>query len=531
VIQAEENRTSDGSLMALLHTFPPFVRVRRWATPARVAFLASLALSLLSVLSNPSLNRDGMLYIDSARMFLSDGLAGASTVYNWPFLPILIAGFSQLSGLDLQNAALLLNALFLAGACSLLVACATRSFPEAAWPICLCLLALPGMNQYRNEILREYGCWFFFMLSFWLALRWSERPQWSSALAVQMALIVAALFRPEAAVFYGALTLWQLFAAPAGQRWRRAAMIGGLPLAGLVVLVLLYHAGQLESIERLVYALSRGNREVFDAKANVLAQALVPYAHDQTRTILFFGSLFIIPVKFLKQLNLFVVPLSFALAAPSLRATLSRWQPLAWAFVMHCLVLAVFVLDLQFLAGRYAAVLQLLIAPLIGYGLWLMMQRFPGWRWLMILLAVLMTLSNVVSLKPGKQHFSKAGEWLAQNATDSPTVYIESARAAYYAGWRYSTRQHPQDRSLLRADLAHKKYNLVVLEISQGEAEIRLWLENLGLREIRRFNEDDGNADGKAILIAVPSADTAQGTIQDKAAKTENRREDTASTE
>jgi hypothetical protein len=169
--------------MDLLHTFAPFDRVSRWASPVRVAFFASLALSFLAVLSNPSLNRDGMLYIDSARMFLSDGLAGASTVFNWPFLPILIAGFSELSGLGLENAALLLNALFLAGACSLLVACATRRFPEAAWPICLCLLALPGMNQYRNEILREYGCWFFFMLSFWLALRWSERPQWRSALA------------------------------------------------------------------------------------------------------------------------------------------------------------------------------------------------------------------------------------------------------------------------------------------------------------------------------------------------------------
>jgi hypothetical protein len=513
--------------MDLLHTFAPFDRVSRWASPVRVAFFASLALSFLAVLSNPSLNRDGMLYIDSARMFLSDGLAGASTVFNWPFLPILIAGFSELSGLGLENAALLLNALFLAGACSLLVACATRRFPEAAWPICLCLLALPGMNQYRNEILREYGCWFFFMLSFWLALRWSERPQWRSAMLIQMTLIVAALFRPEATVFYVALTLWQLFAAPAGQRWRRAAMIGGLPLAALAVLVLLYRAGQLESGERIALELSRGSLALFDAKADALAQALIPYARDQARTILFFGSLFIVPVKILKH----IVPLSFALSAHSLRATLSRWQPLAWAFVMHSLVLAVFVLDLQFLAGRYVAVLQLLIAPLIGYGLWLMMQRFPGWRWLMILLAVLMTLSNVVSLKPGKQHFSKAGEWLAQNATDSPTVYIESARAAYYAGWRYSTRQHPQDRSLLRADLAHKKYNLVVLEISQGEAEIRLWLENLGLREIRRFNEDDGNADGKAILIAVPSADTAQGTIQDKAAKTENRREDTASTE
>ena len=489
-------------------TFRSLDRVRSWASPARVAFVASLALSLLAILSNPSLNRDGMLYIDSARMYMSDGFAGARTVFNWPFLPILIAWLSKLSGLRLDTAGHVMNALFLAGACSLVVTCSMRGFPKAAWATCLCLLALPGLNHYRNEILREYGCWFFFMLSLWLALRWSEKPQWKGALAAQLALAAATLFRPEAAAFFVALTLWQLFAAPAGQRWRRTLMIGGVPLAGLTVLVLFHLSGEFESGGRLASEMSRGNLASFNAKAAALAQGLIPYARDEARTILFFGSLFIIPLKFFKQLSIFVIPMSFAVLAPSLRHTLSRWQPLAWAFAMQVLVLAVFVLDLQFLAGRYAAVLQLLIAPLVGYGLWLMMERFSRWRWLMILLTVLTMLGNVVSLNPGKQHFSRAGEWLAQNASESPAVYVESARTAYYAGWRFATRQYPQDRSLLLSDLAQKKYTLVVLEISHGENEIRLWLEKLGLHEVRRFNEYDADTDGNAILIAEPAAET-----------------------
>ena len=495
--------------MSLEQVIPPYDRVVSWASPARVVFFASLALSLLAILSNPSLNRDGMLYVDSARMFLSDGFAGALSVFNWPFLPILIAWFSELSGLRLETAGHFMNALFLAGTCSLVVTCSTRGFPQAAWATCLCLLALPALNHYRNEILREYGCWFFFMLSFWLALRWSEKPQWHGALAVQLALAVAVLFRPEAAAFFVALTLWQLFVAPTGERWGRTLMIGGLPLAGLTVLVLLHLSGQLEYGSRLASELGRGSLASFNAKAAALAQGLIPYARDEAKTILFFGSLFIIPLKFFKQLSIFVVPLSFAFLAPSLRRTLSRWQPLAWAFTMQVLVLAVFVLDLQFLAGRYAAVLQLLIAPLVGYGLWLMMERFSRWRWLMILLTVLTMLGNVVSLNPSKQHFAQAGEWLAQNASESPAVYVESARTAYYAGWRFATRQYPEDRSLLLTDLAQKKYTLVVLEISRGENEIRLWLEKLGLREVQRFNEDDADTDGHAILIAEPAVETS----------------------
>ena len=75
---------------------------------------------------------------------------------------------------------------------SLMTDCAGRKYPEAVWPICLVLLALPGLNHYRDEILREYGCWFFFMLTFWLSLRWSESPRWPMALLAQLALVLSA---------------------------------------------------------------------------------------------------------------------------------------------------------------------------------------------------------------------------------------------------------------------------------------------------------------------------------------------------
>ena len=102
-------------------------------------------------------------------------------------------------------------------------------FPEAVWPICLVLLALPGLNHYRDEILREYGCWFFFMLAFWLSLRWSDTPRWGTALLIQLALGISALFRPEALIFFPALLLWQWFASPSGKKCQRMFMIAGLP--------------------------------------------------------------------------------------------------------------------------------------------------------------------------------------------------------------------------------------------------------------------------------------------------------------
>lgn len=500
-----------------------FIRLAGWVTPARVAFSASLLISWIAISTSGSLNRDGMLYVDTARVFLDEGFGAAKENFSLPFLPIVMALFSELTGLGLETTGYLLNALFLAGACALMTDCAGRKYPEAVWPICLVLLALPGLNHYRDEILREYGCWFFFMLAFWLSLRWSESPRWGTALPAQLALLISSLFRPEAIVFFPALIMWQWFTSPKGEKLRRTFMIGGLPLFGLTTLVVLSLTGQLEAGNRLVAIFSRFDLAGFEAKSQALAAALIPYARDQARSILVSGSISIIPIKFVKQLGIFLVPLLFLFSTQSLRMIWLRWQPFSWAFLAHVLVLTVFVLGQQFLAGRYVAVLSLLATPLVGNGLWLLMRRFPRWKHAMILLAGISLASNVVSLSPSKQHFVQAGSWLSRNATESPRVYIESPRAAYYAGWRFATRLGDQHRSLLPEAIAQKRYDLAVLEVSHGEPDVTPWLASSGLREIQRFTETNGDA----VIIAEP----VSGTTQDNASRTERMREKTESTE
>lgn len=492
--------------------------------PQATVFLVSLLLSLVADLQG-TINRDGMFYVQTARDFLEVGFGAAYATFHWPFLSILMAVVSQISGLGLEASGLLLNGLFLAGACALLVACARRLFPEAVWPIALVLLALPGFNGYRNELLREYGCWFFVMLSFWLALRWSDSPRWPLALAVQLSLIAAALFRTEALAFFPALILWQAFEAPAGERWRRLAMIGGLPAIGLATLLALYATGQLYS-GRLANDLGRFSIARFDAKALAMAPAFIEYARDQAHTVLFFGSLAIVPVKFIGKMGIFIVPLLYAFSGQALRSMLGRSRLFAWAFLAHWLVLCLFVLDLQFLSGRYVGLLLAFTAPLTGYGLWLLMQRFPAWKIPMVLLALLVMVGNVVSLGPTKQHFVDAGNWLARYASDSPRVYIESPRAAYYAGWRFTQRPVPEERGGLAPGLEQGKYDLVVLEVSHTEADISPLLKDLKLAEVARFAHPNGDA----VIVARPEQSAGAGN-QDKAPSTASTREKTGSIE
>ena len=493
--------------------------------PVRAAFMASLLLSWIA-LGGALINRDGIFYVDAARAMLEQGFALQRNGVDWQFLSMLMAGLSALTGLAPETSGHLLNAFFLAGACSLLVVITRHRLPEAAWVACLVVLAMPAYNSYRGELLREYGFWFFCLLAFWLAMRWEEAaPRWRGALACQLALGIAALFRLEAVAFYPALMLWQAFAAPPGQRLRRALMLGSLPLAGAALAGVLVGSGLVVLPNRVGYYIEAANplrklRLLGEAAGHMSESVLSKYSREEAAYVLFFGLLSIIPVKFLKMAGVFVVPLAYAFVARPAKAALSRWQPLPWAFFAYLLVLAAFVTHQFFLVGRYVSLLNLLAVPVAAAGLALLMQRFPRWRMPMVALALLTMAANVVSLSPKKTHIVEAGRWLGANAHDAARVGVDNARIAYYAGWR-AAQAVSQDRAALGAALVQKRIDMVAVEAPRNDEGVEKWLTAYRLQPVQRF----ANKAGDAVIVAVPAPAQASPSI------TERSRPKTGSTE
>ncbi len=477
---------------AALHT-----RLRPILTPTRVAFFASLILSFAAWMTS-TINRDGMLYVDTARIFLDQGFAAAKASFQWPFISIFIALSAKLTGLPLEAAGYLMNALFMAGASAFLVATASRSNPPAAWAICLVALTLPGVNEYRNELLREFGCWFFIMAAFWLAYRWADRLTWITGIAIQATIGFAALFRPEAVAMIPALIAWQLQSAPKRQKIRRALMIGSLSVLGLVSLLALFLAGTLNDWNRIGTELARFSSAKFGAKADAMSMAFIEYARGQARTILFFGSLALVPVKFFSKLGILVAPLLLASKTTVAGDMLRRYSLFAWAAAAQVAVLSVFVLDLQFLAGRYVGLLLLFATPFIGTATWQLMQRSARWQTTVVVVLILAMLASTLSLSGGKPHFSQAGRWLAEHYTRSERIFVGSGRTAYYAGWGYKeTQASPQ---ALSESLRNGHHDLYVLDVARGDTALQDWIVQPGLRIVNQFSDKHGGA----VIILAP---------------------------
>jgi len=471
--------------------------------PAWIAFFASLALSIIAILGTGEPNRDGMLYIETARLFSEGGLAAARANFDWFFFPIIIACMSKISGLGYETAGYLFNALLLASVCATLVRITEEFDQRAAWSACLVALALPAINHYRDFLIREFGFWLFCLLAILFALRWARRPNWAGGLIVQACLGAASLFRVEAAAFFAALALWQMLDTGSWrQRLRRVSMLVWLPLFGGLLLAALMAAGGVDLGSRISTYAAAANPVALLAKfklaANQFAGAVLShYSKEEATSILFFGLFSMIPKKFMEMSGVFIIPLLYFFWNDSPRRRVAGWQPLGWFFTVYCIVLTAFLMTSLFLSARYVAFLAILTVPLIAIGLNGLANRLPRWRYAIVGIVLLLALANVVSLSPKKTQYREAGQWVAANSLSVWTTYIDDSSTGYYAGPAHYWENRSRVGLNVEQAIAKRQFEYYVFELSRRDAQKADWIASLNLDEIRRFK----NTRGDAVLI------------------------------
>lgn len=468
--------------------------------PVRVAFFGSLLLSLIAVLGAATVGRDAAFYLTIAQDAYVHGPKAAFAVFNWPWFSLLLAGTHWVSGLPIELSAHLWCSLFAAGTCALLVDCVRqRSVQVAPWA-CLVVLAMPAFNEFRGEILREFGFWFFCILTLWLAMRWQVRGGWLRAANIHLAIVAASAFRLEALLLVPALGLWQLPGLWVRTQRRALLQFFALPLLGVVSGMLLVSVTGGFSSARVDYYLSLINPgsvlTSFDLLREQFANSLInKYSQGEAGRIIFFGILAAMAISFVGLSGPFALPF---LLGRNWRAITVYWREyriFAWAAVLYLLILLLFFIQQQFMITRYMSFLNLLFVPALALGLQMFARQFPRLGRVLVVVCLLTMLSNVVSTGAGKTQYIDAGRWMEANVEPNVPAYFDDGRIGYYAGRGYLLAEFTREEAMSPAHAGKFRYFLI--EARGNEPWLTSWLAERNLRIVERF----ANRRGATVLV------------------------------
>ena len=464
--------------------------------PVWLAFFGSLLLSLIAVMGTATVGRDAALYIDVAQQVTEHGPNVAWASFDWPWFSLLLAATHSILRLPLELSAYLWCGLFFAGTSALMVDCVRQRSPDITRWACLVMLAMPAVNAFRNDIIRECGFWFFCTLALWLALRWQARGGWLRAAFIHMAIVAAALFRLEALLLMPALALWQLPSLWSSSRRLSFFQFSLLPVLGLLVVSV---TGVLMSARVVLYLdmiEPRGVFASFQMLCDQFANSLInKYSQDEAGRIIFFGILATMTITFVKLMGPFAVPFILRRNWGVLGIYWRDYRPFAWAALLYLVVLVLFFIKQQFMNARYMSFLNLLFVPVLAMGLAAFAREFPRLGKGLVVLALLVMLSNVISTGAGKTHYIEAGRWMSAHVESDAPTYFTDGRISYYAGRGYVMPVLTQEEAISPAHAGDYRY--FVIEAKGDEPWLNEWLAAHKLRILEHF----ANRKGATVVV------------------------------
>lgn len=472
--------------------------------PVAVAFLGSLFLSVLATLTAVTVGKDAALYLDTALTFTESGWQAAYQQFNWPWFSILLGLLHQLTHIPLEPLAYGICALFMAGTCALLVKLIDAKVAGLGWWACVVVLAIPAFNDFRGQILREFGYWFFCILALVLSMTWAERGGWLRAGAVYVAILLAAAFRFEALFLGVAVSVWQLLGIRSWSNARRALQLLIYPLAGLLCLGLFYILADEINISRVksFLLLLRPDAALteFQKLSSQFAESMTyRYSRDEAGQIVFFGIIATLLLEFLKSLGPLAIPFFTRRLSTTLGHGWKQFTPFGWAYFFYFIVLMLFFWRMQFVNGRYASMLAWLAVPFVVVLLMEIAQRRPRLGKLLIALTILSMFGNVISLSAKKTHYKEAAQWVESNVDPAVRVYFQDSRISYYAGRRVPRYTYPPQTAITQAA---NQFDFFVLEFAADDPVLKDFLSKKSMRVLASFENRDGDV---VTIFARPS--------------------------
>lgn len=419
---------------------------------AAFSAILSLAFSVCAHLADPLLNADGILYLRTAQAFLTDGVAGAFGLYEWPWYSIAIGLLHKLCGISLHLAAQTINAALV----SLMVVAFLSLCREAGGDrmtlifAAMLVLAHSGLNEYRNFVVRDFGFWAFSLLSLLALMRCVHRERHKDVLLWSGFVLAAFSFRTEA-LLLALLGPFSAFASHAP--WKRRC-IAYLKLNWVILALiflgtasLLIYPDILERIaaasvyQKWAYHLLEMKNEIVRSLAELSAAMFNEHGEDFHLLFLLSGLAAIVVAEFLAALG---APVAAVLAYGFWKLRLSAPMHIRWPILLYAaaslVYLSGFVLFYRFLQGRHPmllALLAMLPAPFFLRQIHSKAIHLNRQRVFFFALAIVLGASLVdgfVSFGHSKRHLLEALAWMEENAGGNKAVRTNSQNLAFHSG-------------------------------------------------------------------------------------------------
>lgn len=467
--------------------------------------VVSVALSIYAIRSDPIIDDDGILYLETAQAFIDTDARAAFALYNWPFYSWLISLVQRTTSLGLETSGHVLNSFFLALLALVFVSFVkevggTRGVLTVA---AIVFLVHPKIYGYRSFLTRDAGYWLFYLAAVLLFLRFFRQPTWKFAVAWVTSISIATLFRIEGAVVLLLLPL-ALLIKPECERRARWAMLGRAYTPHLVLALILgamYWFSEWRETGRLfepmdIKRLSKLGM-LFDAKARALSGAILnKYSNDYAYAGVLATLAVILTATVIKGLTLPYCVLALhggiSRAFTVDRGTLTV---LAWSAVLNLVTLAVFLADNFYLTGRVIIPLTLILMLAVPFSVAALYQNWRDrrMRWAFpAACAALFYLAadSLIATGPTKTFVRDAGLWLKANAGSDALVYTNQQKLVYYSNQRRLLDHEVTWEETMQFvnSGSWKNYDYLAVSVSRKEPEQAQWLEEkLGLPPVARF--------------------------------------------
>jgi hypothetical protein len=456
-----------------------------------------LALSISALFSGwmlfggPSVNTDGVIYLNAANAFIKSGFAGAVQIYGWPFYSILIALVAKL-GLTLEASAALLNLVFFAALAWAFVTATEQLYPNQKkihYLAAAIILLEPYVNSLRDSFFRDNGHVACMLLSLVALLRYAGSGKPLALLAWLLLTIAAALFRPEALLLLPAGIFSMVYARG---NWKAGLALLLLALcAGTAAFWWLHeYAPQSRTRDALTwwnyYTTEFGN--TFAGKASLLEKTVLGEFSDNGTEALIAALLVTLLAAVIGVLTpLHAAVLWWKRKVPLYLAPVHA--KILWAYALATLAPpALFVVMSYFVSQRYvlafALILLLLLAPRLISAIAGIRPR-PLRFAVITLLVLFFSIASYRNLKI-EAELKEAGLWLSQQ---SGSVWTNSIPVAYYVESRDAGRMVvTQNLASAAADFSQINTDWAAVVVAKRDADtIPALLLQLHGTESQRF--------------------------------------------